>query len=305
MAIGMVFVMSMREIDLSVGAIYGLSIMIAAQLMTHGMEPWVAAGFALLSGFLLGAINGALLLILRISSLIVTLGTLSCFEAITYIIADDEDVVNLPLQNSFFSVFGGNLLSVPISIWVALVFLLVFHVVYRFTRFGFKVRAIGSNSEAARVAGISLNRTKVQGLVLMGGLCAVSGLVTFAYVEAADPTAGTNINLQVIAAAIIGGTALMGGAGSIIGAIIGALIISTVETAVIEFGLSADWGTFATGAVIIGAVFMDGFFRRRRLKLAERAARLEASERPAAEEMALDNGGKGVMSAGRDGVTAQ
>jgi ribose transport system permease protein len=299
MAIGMVFVMSMQEIDLSVGAIYALTIMIAAQLITHGVTPWVAAGLGLLSGIFLGAINGVLVLILKVSSLIVTLGTLSCFEAICYIIGNDQNVVNLPTQNSFFSVFGGDFLGVPISIWVALVLLLVFHIIYRFTRFGFNVRAIGSNKEAARVAGLPINLTKVQGLMLMGGLCGVSGLVTFAYVDAADPTAGTNYNLLVIAAAIIGGTALMGGSGSIIGAIIGSLIMSTITTAVLEFGLNVDWGTFATGAVIIGAVFLDGVFRRRRLRSAERAAHLEASEPATAQEMALQRENrKGVTSAG-------
>jgi ribose transport system permease protein len=272
MSIGMVFLLSMREIDLSVGSIYGLTMMIAAQFMMHGMNPWVAALVASLFGILLGVINAVLILILNISSLIVTLGTLSCYSAVTLIVAHDADVYNLPTKSSFFNDFGGNWLTVPISIWVALVLMIVFHVVYRYTRFGFKVRAIGSNPEAARLAGIALGRAKIQALALQGLLCAIAGMVTLAYIGAADPTSGIGYELQIIAAAIIGGTALAGGSGTVIGAIVGALVISTIATGVVEFGLNADWGNFANGAVIIGAVAMDSFFKRRRLVAAEGVA---------------------------------
>jgi ribose transport system permease protein len=270
MSIGTVFLLSMREIDLSVGSIYGLTIIIAGGLITHGVGPWVAAGIALLLSGVLGAINGVLTVLLKIQSLIVTLGTLSAYAALALIITNDTIITTLPISNSFFAVFGGNWLSIPISIWVAIFFGAVFHVVYRYTRFGFKVRAIGSNPEAARLGGISLNRAKIEGLVLQGLLCGISGVVTLAYIEAADPTSGTGYELQVIAAAIIGGTALSGGSGTVIGALIGALIISTISTGVVQFGLNADWGDFASGVLLIAAVALDAFLKRRRFAAAER-----------------------------------
>jgi ribose transport system permease protein len=270
MSIGTVFLLSMREIDLSVGSIYGLSIIIGGGLITHGLNPWVAAGIALILSGVLGAVNGVLTVILKIQSLIVTLGTLSAYAALALIITNDTIITTLPISNSFFAVFGGNWLSIPISIWVAIFFGAVFHVVYRYTRFGFKVRAIGSNPEAARLGGISLNRAKIEGLILQGLLCGVSGVVTLAYIEAADPTSGTGYELQVIAAAIIGGTALSGGSGTVIGALIGALIISTISTGVVQFGLNADWGNFASGVLLIAAVALDAFLKRRRFAAAER-----------------------------------
>lgn len=270
MSIGTVFLLSMREIDLSVGSIYGLTIIIAGSLMTHGVSPWLAAAVALVVSGVLGAINGILTVLLKIQSLIVTLGTLSAYAALTLIITSDTIITTLPVSNSFFSVFGGDWLGVPISVWVAIFFGAVFHIVYRYTRFGFKVRAIGSNPEAARLGGISLNIAKIEGLVLQGLLCGISGLVTLAYIEAADPTSGTGYELQVIAAAIIGGTALSGGSGTVIGALIGALIISTISTGVVQFGLNADWGTFASGVLLVAAVALDAFLKRRRMAAAER-----------------------------------
>jgi ribose transport system permease protein len=275
MSMGMVFLLSMREIDLSVGSIYGLTMMIAAQFMIHGLNPWIAALLGLVFGVLLGITNALLILALNISSLIVTLGTLSCYAATTLLVSHDSYVYNLPTHESFFSVFGGNWLTVPISIWVALLLMIALHIYYRYNRFGFKVRAIGSNPEAARLAGIATRLTKVQGLALQGLLCGVAGMVTLAYIGAADPTSGIGYELQIIAAAIIGGTALAGGSGTVIGAVVGALVISTISTGVVEFGLNADWGNFANGAVIIVAVAMDEFFKRRRLVAAEGAAQVQ------------------------------
>jgi ribose transport system permease protein len=275
MSIGMVFLLSMREIDLSVGSIYALTIIIAGELMTNGVNAWLAAGIAVLIGGVLGAINGILTIVLNIQSLIVTLGTLSAYAALALIVSHDGIITTLPTKSSFFVDFGGNWLTIPVSIWVALILGIVFHVVYRYTRFGFKVRAIGSNPEAARLGGLSLGRSKLEALILQGVLSAVAGMVTLAYIEAADPTSGTGYELQVIAAAIIGGTALSGGSGTVIGALIGALIISTINTGIVQFGLNADWGNFASGAVIILAVALDTFLKRRRQRAAEHAARLD------------------------------
>ena len=273
MAFGMVFLLSMREIDLSVGAIYGFCILVAAKIMEQGVNPWVAAGISLLVGILLGAINGIIASVLKVQTIIVTLGTLSMYAALSLIIAGDTTVVDLPLSNSFFTGYGGGWQGVPTSIWMAIGVGICCQVLYRYTRFGYRIRAIGSNPEAARLAGISIARTRIEALMLQGFICALIGTTTLAYIEAADPNTGQGYELSVIAAAIIGGTALSGGSGSIPGAMIGALIISTISTGLVQFGISADWGDFATGVVIIAAVALDTWLKRRRGHIAEGAGR--------------------------------
>lgn len=271
MAFGMVFLLSMGEIDLSVGAIFGLAIVIAAKFMAGGMSPWIAAALTLLIGAGLGALNGLLSNLLQISTLIVTLGTLSSYTAFGLILAHDGTITNLPVTNSFFTKYGGGIGVIPTAVLVCLGALIVCQIIYRFTRFGFKVRAIGSNRDAARVAGISVERVRLQALIMQGFLCALIGVTVLANIEAADPTSGNGYELSVIAAAIIGGTALSGGSGTVIGALIGSLIIGVITTGLIEFGLSSDWGNFVTGVVIISAVALDRWIKASRLRIAEGA----------------------------------
>ena len=280
MALGMVFLLSMREIDLSVGSIFGLTIVVVAHLVETGMRPWAAAAVGLLVGPVLGAVNGMVANALRIQTIIVTLGTLSVYRAFALIVSNDMVLEhNLPTQDSYFQLLGGKLFSVPISIWMFGVLALILHVVYRYTRFGFNVRAVGSNAEAARLAGISIPTVRLTALAMQGLLCSIAGVVAFAYLEAGDPVTGTGFELSVIAAAIIGGTALSGGQGSVIGAVIGALIISTITTGLIQFGVTQDWALFATGAAVIAAVALDAFLKRRRLRAAEKLGVSAATNR--------------------------
>jgi ribose transport system permease protein len=273
MAFGMVFLLSMGEIDLSVGAMFGLSIVVAARLMEAGLTPWLAVVITLGVGAALGAINGVISNLLQISTLIVTLGTLSAYTALGLILANDGTITDLPVNNSFFKNYGGGISIIPTADIVCVLALFACHILYKHTRFGFKVRAIGSNREAARLAGISIARTRLLALILQGFLCALIGVTVLAYIEAADPNAGTGYELSVIAAAIIGGTALSGGIGTVIGALVGSLIISVITTGLVEFGFSSDWGNFATGVVIIAAVTLDRWIKGRRLHVAEGAAR--------------------------------
>jgi ribose transport system permease protein len=265
MAIGMVFLLSMREIDLSVGAVYGLSAILAARLMEGGASPWLATLAGLATGTVCGAINGLISNALRIQTIVVTLGTLSIYQSVSLLISGDQILVNLPLGSWFFRVFGGDFLSVPASIWTLVILTGVAHTLYRHTRFGSHVRLIGSNPEAARLLGLRVARMRLFAMMFQGFLCSVIGLVTLGYIQAADPTTGLGYELSVIAAAIVGGTALSGGQGSVVGAVIGAMIISSISTGLVQFGVTADWAIFATGVIIIGAVTMDSFLRRRRL----------------------------------------
>jgi ribose transport system permease protein len=271
MAIGMVFLLSMREIDLSVGAIFGLTVVAGARFMEMNVHPWLAVIAALAIGPVCGAINGLLSNALRISTIIVTLGTLSMFSAVALLISGERIIVALPLGSSFYRIFGGDFLSLPASVWTFIVLTLLVHVIYRHTRFGAHCRAIGANPEAARLAGIRIARTRLFALMFQGLLCSVIGIITLAYLQAADPTTGKGFELSVIAAAIVGGTGLSGGQGSVLGAAIGALVISAIGTGLVQFRVTADWGIFATGAMIIVAVALDTFLKHRRYVAAQSA----------------------------------
>lgn len=264
LALGMVFLLAMREIDLSVGANYGLSITVAALLTTSvGMDPWIAAGCALVVSILLGALNGVLSNALFIPAIIVTLGTLSVYRGATLVLSGGRYVPQVP-DSSFFEIVGGRPLGVPASIWALLILTIILTIVFRQTRYGFVVRAIGSNEQAARLSGIPIRRIRLITLTLMGGLCGVAGVLTFAFFRSADSNLGTGYELLVIAAAIIGGTALSGGSGSVVGALIGALLISTIQSGLVQFGVNPNWSSFVTGAVIIAAVAFDSLVKRRR-----------------------------------------
>ncbi len=262
LAVGMVFLLSMREIDLSVGSSFGLCIAGAAVLMRDGMEPWLGALMGIVIGLGLGAVNGLLANFLRIPSIIVTLGTLSMYQGLTLIVSGGRTVSGIPIDHPFFDIVGGKLLGIPMAVVGFVLITAILSVVYRATRYGFIVRAIGSNEQAARLSGISIPRIRLLTLTLMGGLCGVAGMLTLAFFTSADPSLGRGYELLAIAAAIIGGTGLSGGSGTVPGALLGALTIGVIQSGLIQFGVEANWSIFATGALIIAAVWLDTTIRR-------------------------------------------
>jgi ribose transport system permease protein len=270
-AFGMVFLLSMRELDLSVGSILAMTVVAPAILMAHGVNPWLAAATGLIIGGLLGAVNGVLVALLNVPTIIVTLGTLSMYSGLVLTISGGNQISGIPVNSSFFNVVGGSVFHVPFSVVTVVILGIVCHILYRHTRFGILVRAIGANPKAAAASGIPIALNRLLALVLVGTLCGVSGALTLGYFQAADPTVGTGLELQVIAAAIIGGTALSGGSGTIFGAFLGALLIEVISSGLAEFQVPANWSTFVTGAVIIVAVALDNIVRRQRRAAAERA----------------------------------
>jgi ribose transport system permease protein len=264
LGLGIVFLLSMREIDLSIGALYAVAAIGCAILMRDGVDPWIAAVGGILIGLTLGAINGFLSVALKLNTLIVTLGTISMYRGLTLLLTNASPVTGLPTEHAFFSILGGSHLGIPASVWAFVLITVVLIVVYRATRFGFVIRAIGSNEQAARLSGIAINRIRVLALMLMGVLCGISGVLTIAFFGSADPNFGIGWEFLAIAAAIIGGTSLAGGSGSVLGAFLGALMISVITSGLVQFGVTANWSQFVTGAVLITAVAVDALIRRRR-----------------------------------------
>jgi ribose transport system permease protein len=262
-ALGMVFLMSMGELDLSVGGNFAFCAMVTALLARAGMDLWLAGALAILAGALLGALNAVLANVLSVPMIVVSLGTLAAYRGLTLIVSGAQSVTGGEPDAAFFAVLGGSFFGIP-SLAVAMVLLAIaLTVLYKKMAFGFAVRAIGSNAHAARLSGYPIGRIKVQVSALLGALCGVSGVLSFAFFQASDPAVGTGYELLVVAAAVIGGTALTGGRGTVFGAMLGALIVSVINGALTVFGVSVNYAGFVTGLVIIGAVALDSLLRRK------------------------------------------
>jgi len=264
LALGMVMVISMGDIDLSIGSIYNLVVISTAWAMRDGMSVEQAVFVGLIVGAICGFMNGALSVILRLPTIIVTLGTMSIYRGLGLVLCSASPIYQFSKEHFFFKTIGGKIGAVPGSVVVWVVMAVLSYVIYARTAFGRRLCAIGSNLQAARFAGITITRIRLVVMTLMGIVSAISGLTTLAFLEASDPSLGQGYELFAIASAIIGGAALAGGAGSMLGAVIGALIIAVIRNGVVLLGISMYWNATVTGAVIIAAVAIDYFIKRRR-----------------------------------------
>lgn len=265
MAVGMTFVIITGEIDLSVGSIYALSSVVAGMLLQDGTN-WV---LALVAGVAVGAaaglVNGLITVGFGLPSFIVTLGTLSIFRGISLLITDgspislDDTVPNI----ASFSYLGlGRPLGIPMQLVVMAAVALVGGLVLYFTRFGFHVYAVGGSREAARLCGIAVGRVRVLGLVIVGALSGLAGVLGLAFLLYVQGTTGAGLELLVITAVIIGGAALFGGSGTVIGTVVGILLIGALQNILVLGGVSSFWQTIVIGVVIVAAVAFDTWLRR-------------------------------------------
>jgi ribose/xylose/arabinose/galactoside ABC-type transport system permease subunit len=257
MAVGMTYLIIARDFDLSVGSTYGLVGIIAGMLVLNlGMNVWVAVPMVLVFGMLVGLFNGTLVAMVGIPSFIVTLGTLSILRGAALILSGGRPVSDLP-PSSFFDVFGGEFHGVPVqTLWMVLI-LTVFGLVLAKSKFGYHVYATGGNARAARLMGIKTRRVRIINFMIAGFLAAFGGVMALAFLNTVPPTAGTALELDIISAVVIGGTALAGGVGSILGTFLGAAIMAVVRNGLILLGISAYWQQAAIGTVIVVAVTVD------------------------------------------------
>ncbi len=264
LAAGMAFLLAMLEIDLSVGAVFALTMVVAAMLDQSGMNPWLAASLAVILGAFLGLVNALLVQFIGIPAIVATLGTLSMYSGLAIALTGGEQITGFATNNSFFTVVGGDIFGIPFSVYALVVIVIVLTAVLRLTPFGYRVRSIGSNPDAAIFSGISIRRVRIQALVMMGTLAGIAGVLGLGYYFSGDPDIGTNFELTAIAAAVIGGTSLRGGNATVLGAVLGAILLGMVNSALIFFNVPLNWTSFATGAVIIIAVSVDSLLRHQR-----------------------------------------
>jgi len=252
MAVGLVFVLASGEIDLSFGAAVALSAIAAALVMR--VYPWpvgVCAG--LLTGMAVGLINGAIVAYARLPSFLVTLATMGVIAGTA---RELSGLQSIPVtSDTFIAIFGGGrLFGVPSLIWWTIAALIVGHIVFRETRFGAHVLAVGDNPRAALVSGIRVARVRLAVLVLSGFCAGLAGLLYAGRLQAARYTLGETDLMTVIAAVIVGGTALNGGRGSVPGALVGSLMMGMLSNGLILMGLSVSWQMIIKGLIVLAAV---------------------------------------------------
>lgn len=262
LVIGQTLLVITRNIDLSVGSVMGLTAFLSGQLfLAEKGTPVIVvmlAGVAL--GALCGAFNGALVAVAKVPALVVTLGTLYVFRGIDYGWASATGVhqVNAVQMSDEFLAFGsGSILGVPHLTLIALAALAVAAYALHNWRSGRELYAIGSNPHAARLAGIPAGRRVFTAFVISGALVGLAGVLHASYFGTINASVGTGRELAVVAAVVVGGVAIFGGSGSVLGAVLGALLLTTITSALPILGVPAFWQRAVDGAALLLAISLD------------------------------------------------
>ena len=260
-AIGMTLVIISGGIDLSVGPTAAVAAVFTATFMFDGMAVIPAVLLGLGIGVLCGVFNGVLIARAGLQPFIMTLGTLSLYRAIALIYTGGNPILSVPAE--FRAFFTGRVGSIPVPVILVGVVAIVAWIVLRKTPLGEYLLAVGGNEEAARVSGVPVARTKITAYAISGFLAALAALILVGRLGAAEPILGNLWELDAIAAAAIGGASLMGGKGSIIGTLMGAVILGAMRNGLTLMNVQAFYQLFATGAIIILAMLVDRVTRGR------------------------------------------
>lgn len=263
--IGMVMIILVGEIDLSVGSAQAIIGIVTVSVLNNTGSFFLALIAALIVGAVIGLINGLLVTQAKINSLIATLGTMAILRGVAMV---STKAVSIQAKVESFADFGtGYWGPFPKPVIIALVLFVAFYYVLNHTAFGRYIYAVGGNSSAANLSGLPVDRIKITVYVLGGVLTALTGVILAARLNSGQPNAGLGFELQVIAAVILGGISLTGGRGTILGAIVGILILSVLSNGLILLNVSSFYHDIARGIVIILAVYVD---ERRRRGLAKK-----------------------------------
>jgi rhamnose transport system permease protein len=259
LALGQTMVVVSRNVDLSVGSVLGLSAYLSANLFgqVHGIPVPVVFLVGLGIGLACGTLNGLMVSLGRVPSLVVTLATLYIFRGADILIVGGNEVVSQTLPSSFAKIPQANVLGVPyLAIAVAAVVVAGAYYLRTF-RSGRELYAIGSNPDAARLAGLPVGRRVFTAFAVSGALAGVAGVLWAAQYQTIDSSAGTGYELQVVSAVVVGGVAIFGGSGTAIGAAIGALLLNTITSALNVLGISPFWDQAIAGFLLLVAISLD------------------------------------------------
>jgi len=265
-ALGMTLVIVLGGIDLSVGSIVAMTSVVVALALKGGAGPLTAILLATLAGALTGFVNGSLITRLKVAPFIVTLGTLLLIRGVAKGLGKEQKVdapitwlvellSSLPAERRF--------LIVPPGVWMLALLAVVTAVLLRYTRLGAHVVAIGSNEKTARLCGVAVERVKVVVYTLSGALAGLTGVLQFSRLTVGDPTVAVGLELDVIAAVVIGGGSLSGGEGTVTGTLVGAFIMTVIRAGTSQMGLPNWVQEIVTGTIIVAAVAIDRWRHRR------------------------------------------
>jgi ribose/xylose/arabinose/galactoside ABC-type transport system permease subunit len=263
LCIGVGLTLMAGEIDISVGATFGLSAVVTALALKNGVPVVAAVLVGLLVGLACGLVNGVLAQAIKVPAVVITLATLGVYRAIALALANGSPIGGLPHNPAFFDWFGqGGIGRVSFITLLFLVVAVVAEIALRWTSSGYRLLAIGSNPQAAHLVGFRVERTRVLVLTFSGMMAGLSGVCSVAYLNTAGPTAGTGYELSVLAATIIGGVKLTGGRGSILGVLLGLCVIGIIQNLIVLWGISPNWTQGVAGLVLIVAMTLTWITRR-------------------------------------------
>jgi len=268
LAVGLTFVLLTGEIDISVGGTLGLSAAVSGVIVRDGGSIFLAIIVAIFIGALIGLVNGIGVTKLKISSFIMTLGMLEIVRVVQVIYTDGKWIENLPAnfkQISQINLLGMNLLGIIVILAV-----IILHLYLSNSRKGRYFSAIGDNEDGAILMGIPVIRYKIISFVICGISASLAGLIFASQVGFISTTAGLGIEMTVIAAAVLGGVSLSGGIGSVVGAAIGAIIMSSINSALVFLKVPAFWNATISGSLLIVIVVVDVLIFRRANKKAKK-----------------------------------
>lgn len=254
-AYGMTYVLLLGDIDLSVGSTIALVGTFAALGLSFGIPFILVIPLSIMAALVLGLVNGSLTALAGIPSFIVTVATMGIFRGIAYIVTDGTPIM---IKNEAFLALGnGEFLYIPIPIWVLLVLLIVNHFILSKTTFGRKIYITGGNKEAAIYSGINVSALKIKVFMITAVMAGISGMILASRLYSGQPNAALSYELDAIAAAVLGGTSLNGGYGTVIGTMIGALTIGVINNGMNLMNVPYFYQMVVKGLVILIAVYVD------------------------------------------------
>ncbi|MBB6215916.1 ribose transport system permease protein [Anaerosolibacter carboniphilus] len=258
-AAGMTFVILTGGIDLSVGSILAFAGAVCASLIASGMSPLIAVMIALGIGIVVGGLTGVIINKGKVQPFIATLVTMTVLRGATLVFTDGKPITlgGGGSAEKFSTIGNGYFLGIPIPIYITLIVFVASYYILRQTRLGRYVYALGGNEEATKLSGISVGKIKVIVYAISGLFAALAGIIITSRLASAQPNAGSGYELDAIAAVVLGGTSLSGGFGSILGTVVGALIIGILNNALNILNVSSYFQMIVKGAVILVAVLLD------------------------------------------------
>lgn len=259
LAVGQSFVLLTAEIDVSVGSTMGFSAAVCGLLLTNGVSGWAAAFVVLIVGILAGLVNGIGVAFLKIPAIIMTLGTLGILRGFMIILTDGKWIEDIP--NYFKRLSGTDFIGLPLPIWIGLIILMVSFLVLKLTKLGRYFYAVGDNADGARLIGIPVSKIRVLAFVLSGLSASIAGMIFVMNIGFVPNQTGSGIELQVIAAAVLGGVSLNGGLGTVFGAGLGAIFLTAINSSLIYLRIPAYWNNAISGFLLLLIVISDSRFQ--------------------------------------------